>query len=173
MEQNDVQNVETEKVETENVDTQTTKENEGAFKVFKTKEEYDNAFNKMKASILPPKEEMEQFKKWKEEQKTEDDKKAEKEAEKIKITNERDEYAKENKAFRKGVNPDDVDYVVFKVSKMEGNFEDNLEAFLSENPKYTKKQETKATGTDLKSGQAVKEDGVMAILKAKHPDIEF
>ena len=39
MEQENVQNVETE-VTTENTDTQTAKENEGAFKVFKTKEEY-------------------------------------------------------------------------------------------------------------------------------------
>ena len=73
-EQKDVQNVETEEVKTENVETQTTEEKEGAFKVFKTKEEYDNAFNKMKASILPPKEEMEQFKKWKEAQKSDGEK---------------------------------------------------------------------------------------------------
>ena len=117
--------------------------------------------------------ELEKYNKWVEEQKTEDERKAEKEAENIKVVNERNEYAKENKAFRKGVNPEDVDYVIFKVSKMEGDFDDNLESFLNENPKYLKKQEMKATGVETKSSSIAKDDGVLAILKAKHPDIEF
>jgi len=156
----------------ENVDTQTTKENEGAFKVFKTKEEYDVAFNKMKASILPPKEEMEQFKKWKENQKTQEDKynelvkeNGEKEAS---ISN----LKMENMVLKSGItDPDEVEFIVYKVGKMDGDFADNLKEYLADNPKYTKTQ--KATGVETKPNSVAKDDGVLAILKAKHPDIEF
>ena len=177
MEQENVQNVEenveTKNVETENVDTQTTKENEGAFKVFKTKKEYDDAFDKIKASILPPKEEMEQFKKWRESQKTQQDKydellKSDTEKD-TKISN----LEKENEVLKAGINDlDEVEFIVYKVSKMEGNFTDNLKQYLADNPKYTKKQETKATGVEnAKSTSIAKDSGVSAILKAKHPEL--
>ena len=56
---------------------------------------------------------------------------------------------------------------------MDGDFEENLKNYLTENPKFAKKQEMKATGIENKSSVVAKEDGVLAILKAKHPDIEF
>ena len=55
---------------------------------------------------------------------------------------------------------------------MEGDFSDNLKEYLADNPRYQKK-ETKATGVETKSSSVAKEDGVLAILKAKHPDIDF
>lgn len=170
--QNVEENVETDNVDTENVDTQTTKENEGAFKVFKTKKEYDDAFNKMKASILPPKEEMEQFKNWKESQKSQQDKYDEL----VKSDTEKDakisNLEKENKVLRAGINDiDEVEFIVYKVSKMEGDFTENLKQYLTDNPKYTKKQEQKATGIEKKISNVAQEDGVTAILKAKHPDL--
>jgi hypothetical protein len=166
------ENVETNNVDTENTDTQTVEENEGAFKVFKTKKEYDDAFNKMKASILPPKEEMEQFKTWKENQKTQEEKYndlVKKDTEKdTEISN----LKKENEVLKAGVNDlDEVEFIVYKVSKMEGDFTDNLKQYLIDNPKYTKKQEQKATDTEKKANTVAQEDGVTAILKAKHPDI--
>ena len=88
---------------------------------------------------------------------------------------EKESLVQENLVLKSGVNIDDVDYVVFKVSKKEGDFEENLQEFLKENPKYLKKEETegieqKATGTPVKTISS-KESGVMAILKAKYPEI--
>ena len=90
---------------------------------------------------MPSKEELKAFKDWQESQKTEAQKQADKEAEHNKTLSRNAELENENKVFRAGVNADDVDYVVFKVSKMEGEFEDNLEKFLKDNPKYLKKEQ--------------------------------
>ena len=54
---------------------------------------------------------------------------------------------------------------------MEVDFSDNLQEYLANNPKYVKRQETKATGVETKSSSVAKEDGVTAILKAKHPEL--
>ena len=76
----------------------------------------------------------------------------------------------------KKVNKDDVDYVLFKASKMEGEFEENLAKFLKDNPKYLKQElettEPKATGTPVKSISS-KNDGVLGILASKYPEIDF
>lgn len=122
------------------VDTQSTenkKETEGkAFKTFQTEGEYEEAVKSILKQKLPPKEEMEAFKKWKENQKTEEDKRAEKETEYKDTLSKNESLMKENQTLKAGVNLDDVDYVVFKVSKMEGDFETNLQSFLKDNPKY-------------------------------------
>ena len=66
-----------------------------------------------------------------------------------------------------------MEFIIFKVGKMEGDFTENLKQYLADNPKYIKKQETKATGVETKATNVAKEDGVLAILKSKHPEIEF
>ena len=71
------------------------------------------------------------YKEWKENQKTAEQKQAEKETEYQKTLTKNAELESENKAFKAGVNKDDVDYVVFKVSKMDGDFEDNEEKLLA------------------------------------------
>ena len=53
---------------------------------------------------------------------------------------------------------------------MDGDFKENLTQYLADNPKYTKKQETKATGIETKVQTVQQESGVTAILKAKHPE---
>lgn len=115
------------------------------------------------------------YKEWQESQKTTEQKQAEKETEYQKTLSEKESLVQENLVLKAGVNIDDVDYVVFKVSKKEGDFEENLKEFLEENPKYTQKEEheetePKATGTQVKTINS-SETGVMAILKAKHPEI--
>ena len=81
---------------------------------------------------------------------------------------------KENAVLKAGVkDADDIDYVLFKVSKMEGEFEENLAKFLNDNPKYLKGEELnepKATGAPVKSISS-SESGVKAILKAKHQNL--
>lgn len=106
-----------------------------------------NAMLKKERKKIPDKEEMEAFRNWKENQKTAEEKQAEKETEYQKTLTKNAELENENKAFKAGVNKDDVDYVVFKVSKMEGDFEENLASFLEDNPKYLSSNKEEVTKT--------------------------
>lgn len=163
---------------TGNVDTQTTtNQNEGKAteKTF-TQEELNKIVQERldkEKKKMPSKEDLKAFRDWKESQKTEAEKQAEKEAEYQKTLNELNTLKQTNAILEAGVNKDDADYVLFKVNKMEGDFEENLTKFLKDNPKYLKQEtqtEPKATGTSVKS-ISPSESGVTAILKAKHPDL--
>lgn len=165
---------------TGNVDTQTTNQNEGqaSEKTF-TQEELNKIVQERldkEKKKMPSKEELKAFKDWQESQKTEAEKQAEKEAEYQKALNELNTLKQTNAVLEAGVNKDDADYVLFKVSKMEGEFEENLAKFLKDNPKYLKqeleKQEHKATGAPVKTISS-KNDGVLGILASKHPEINF
>ena len=138
-----------------------------------TLEEAQKMVNGALAKKLPPKEKMDAFKKWEESQKTEADKQAEKEKEFTKKEQENINLKRENILLKKGINIDDIDYVQYKVSKMDGEFDENLVEFLKENPKFTAKEETKKPETTgVKSnGVENKDTGVLAILKAKHPEL--
>ena len=124
---------------------------------------------------MPSKEELKKYNEWKEAQKTEQEKMAEKEAEYQKALAEKEQIINENKILKSGVNAEDTDYVLFKVTKMEGDFEENLSKFLKDNPKFLNKTvPSKATGVETRTtSQSNEDDGVMAILKSKHPNIEF
>ena len=137
-----------------------------------TLEEAQKMVNSALAKKLPPKEEMDAFKQWKESQKTEADKQAEVLKELETLRQEKLNAQRENALLKKGINNDDIDYVMFKVGKMEGEFDENLVEFLKENPKFTTKEETKVVTTGVKtSGVENKDSGVTAILKAKHPQL--
>lgn len=167
----EVQNVETETTATQEVENNSA-EVEKTF----TQDEVNNIVKERLAKAqkgIPSKEELAKFNEWKESQKTQQDKYDElvkKESEKeTTISN----LQKENLVLREGItDPDEVEFIVYKVGKMEGDFSDNLKDYLAENPKYTRK-ETKATGVEQKSNSVTKDDGVLAILKSKHPDIDF
>lgn len=124
---------------------------------------------------MPSKEELKKYYEWKEAQKTEQEKMAEKETEYQKALAEKEQIINENKILKSGVNAEDTDYVLFKVTKMEGNFEENLSKFLKDNPKFLNKTvPSKATGVETRTtSQSNEDDGVMAILKSKHPNIDF
>ena len=168
-----VENVNVE--ETGNAVTQTEqKTEEKAEKTF-TQEEVNSMLKKEKQKAEKKYEgiDITKYKEWQESQKTAEQKQAEKETEYQKTLNKNTELENENKAFKAGVNKDDVDYVVFKVSKMEGEFEENLAKFLKDNPKYLGQEletEHKATGAPVKTLSS-EESGVTAILKAKHPEL--
>lgn len=98
---------------------------------------------KKERSKLPSKEELQAFTTWKESQKTAEQKQAEKDAEYQKTLSENTELRNENEVFKSGVKKDDVEFVAFKVSKMEGDFKENLGKFLKENPKYLGSDEPK------------------------------
>lgn len=126
------------------VDTQTTNQNEG--EEVDVKAEAQKIADKMvarKMKGMPSKEELKAFKEWQETQKTAEQKQAEKETEYQKALLRNTELENENKVFKAGVEKDNVDYVAFKVSKMEGEFEENLTKFLKDNPKYLMNNEPK------------------------------
>ena len=124
---------------------------------------------------MPSKEELKKYNEWKEAQKTEQEKMAEKETEYQKALAEKEQIINENKILKSGVNAEDTDYVLFKVTKMEGDFEENLSKFLKDNPKFLNKTvPSKATGVETRTtSQSNEDDGVMAILKSKHPNMDF
>ena len=161
-----------------NVDTQTTEKNEGKAEIDVKAEaqKIADAMVAKKMKGMPSKEELKAFKEWQESQKTAEQKQAKKEAEYQKTLNELNTLKQTNAVLEAGVNKDDADYVLFKVSKMEGEFEENLAKFLKDNPKYLKqeleKQEHKATGAPVKTISS-KNDGVLGILANKHPEINF
>ena len=163
---------------TGNVDTQTTNQNEGQAEKTFTQEELNKIVQERldkEKKKMPSKEDLKAFKDWKESQKTAEEKQAEKEAEYQKTLNELNTLKQTNAVLEAGVNKDDADYVLFKVSKIEGDFEENLTKFLKDNPKYLKQEtqtEPKATGTSVKSISS-KNDGVLGILASKHPEINF
>jgi hypothetical protein len=71
------------------------------------------------------------------------------------------------------VNIDDVDYVLFKVGKMDGDFEANLQAFLAENEKFSTPKTTKVEGATHERSKGASMDGVEAAFLKKNPDLKI
>lgn len=160
---------------TGDVDTQTTNQNEGNAEVDVKAEaqKIADAMVAKKMKGMPTKEELKAFKDWQESQKTEAQKQAEKDAEYAQKDTTISELQKENAVLKAGVkDAEDIDYILFKVGKMEGEFDENLAKFLKDNPKYLGQEpnEPKATGAPVKTISST-ESGVKAILKAKHQDL--
>lgn len=113
------------------------------------------------------------YNEWVESQKTAEQKQAEKDAEYAKKDTTISQLQKENAILKAGVkNADDIDYVLFKVGKMEGEFDENLAKFLKDNPKYLGQEldEHKATGAPVRTISS-EDNGVKAILRAKHQNL--
>ena len=158
--------------------TTNTSENGGQEQKTFTQEELNTIIETRLAKAkkdMPSKEELKKYYEWKEAQKTEQEKLAEKETEYQKALAEKEQIINENKILKSGVNAEDTDYVLFKVTKMEGDFEENLSKFLKDNPRFLNKTvPSKATGVETRTtSQSNEDDGVMAILKSKHPNIDF
>ena len=175
MEQENVQNVETTNVETtENTETQTAEEK--VVKTFATQEEFNEALKKevaRKTKNLPSKEDLKAFNEWKESKKTETEKSLEKDK-KIETLEKQLAYA-ENKSVvaNAGVDSKFQKFFLSEVSDMEGEFEDNLKDYLKDNPQFliSKVETSKTNGVATKKISDDADDGVTAILKAKHPDL--
>ena len=124
---------------------------------------------------MPSKEDLKAFNEWKESQKTETEKSLEKDK-KIETLEKQLAYA-ENKSVvaNAGVDSKFQKFVLSEVSEMEGEFEDNLKDYLKENPQFliNKVETPKTNGVATKKIGNEAESGVTAILKAKHPDIDF
>lgn len=170
-----VETVEDVKVEgTGNENTQTEKVEGAEIDVKAEAQKIADAMLAKKMKGMPSKEELKAFKEWQESQKTAEQKQAEKDAEYAQKDTTISELQKENAVLKAGVKEaDDIEFILWKVGKMEGEFEENLAKFLKDNPKYLKGEELteqKATGAPVKSLSST-ENGVAAILKAKHPEL--
>ena len=120
---------------------------------------------------IPSKEELAKYNEWKESQKTQQDKYDDLGKNSTEKDNTILNLEKENAVLKAGItDQDEIEFICYKVGKMDGDFKENLSKYLADNPKYTKKQETKATGIETKSQNMPQESGVTAILKAKHPE---
>ena len=116
---------------------------------------------------------LKKYKEWEDSQKTETEKSLEKDK-KIETLKKQLAYA-ENKSVvaNAGVDAKFQKFVLSEVSEMEGEFEDNLKDYLKDNPQFLiQKVETpKSNGVATKKISDDADDGVTAILKAKHPDL--
>ena len=169
MEQEVQKTVETETTATEKVESNSAE----VVKTF-TQEEVNGIVKERLAKAqkgIPSKEELAKYNEWKESQKTQQDKYDDL----VKNSTEKDNtisnLEKENAVLKAGItDQDEIEFICYKVGKMDGDFKENLTQYLADNPKYTKKQETKATVIETKSQTVPQESGVTAILKAKHPE---
>lgn len=175
MENNENAVTQTETVDTENKTEvsreQPVEKNEKTF----TQEEVNAMLAKEKKK-MPSKEDLKAFNEWKESQKTETEKQLEKDK-KIEALEKQLAYA-ENKSVvaNAGVEAKFQKFVLSEVSEMEGDFEDNLKDYLKDNPQFLIQKEVeipKTNGVATKKIGNEAESGVTAILKAKHPDIDF
>lgn len=187
MEQKEVQNVETKEVTTENVDTQTTEQKEAkTFKeLLESNEAYQKEFNTIIQDRLekakknmPTKDELKAYNDWKESQKTAEEKNAETLKENETLKTKILELENMQVVANAGIDSKFQKFVLSEVSQTEGSFEDNLKDYLKENPQYLQPKETveqpKNTGVPVsKIDNNSQEDGVLAILKAKHPNLNL
>lgn len=176
----DVNKENIEETEKENAGTQASKnKDEGNSTKTYSQDEYNALDKKLKEKYEKKygNVDLKKYNEWLESQKTEEQKKAEKETAYQKAMSDLSEKENYIAVLESGVNKDDSDYVLFKVSRMEGDFKDNLEEFLKANPKYTKNQENDSSDDNVTDGMSVqtknnkKDNGVTAILKQKHPEL--
>ena len=160
-------------VETETTTTNVENNSEEVVKTF-TQEEVNGIVKERLAKAqkgIPSKEELAKYNEWKESQKTQQDKYDDL----VKNSSEKDHtisiLEKENAVLKAGItDQDEIEFICYKIGKMDGDFKENLSQYLANNPKYAKKQETKATGIETKPQTVPQESGVTAILKSKHPE---
>lgn len=158
-----------------NKERQSKKDGEKTF----TQAEFDKALKSALAKKLPPKEEMEQYKKWRESQQTTEEKMSVLKVQNAKLEEQLKSLRHENTIIKSGVDKDAVEFVQYKVEKMEGDFEDNLQDFLKEHKKYLTPKTTVVEAaehrTKPKAGISKKELDAMdygsrAKFKAEHPE---
>lgn len=140
-----------------------------------TQEEYNALDMKLKAKYEKKYEgiDITKYKEWQESQKTAEEKNAETLKENETLKARILELENMQVVANAGVDSKFQKFVLSEVSK-EGDFEDNLKDYLKENPQYLQVKEAveipKNTGVAVSKINNNEESGVMAILKAKHPN---
>ena len=111
---------------------------------------------------MPPQDKLKAFEEWQKSQQTEAEKAAEREKEYQAAAARNTELQRELAVLKAGVKAEDAEYVLFKVGKMEGEFADNLKAFLAENTKYTEPETTTVEGMKHKPPKSGDDDAIVA-----------
>lgn len=111
---------------------------------------------------MPPQDKLKAFEEWQKSQQTEAEKAAEREKEYQAAAARNTELQRELAVIKAGVKAEDAEYVLFKVGKMEGEFADNLKAFLAENTKYTEPETTTVEGMKHKPPKSGDDDTIVA-----------
>lgn len=171
-------NVEETKVEeTGATDTQPVVEEkvEGVETIEQKAQKMADAMVAKKMKGMPTKEELKSFKEWQDSQKSEEQKKQEDILERQKLETEIESLKREKEVLKKGIKEEDIDYVLFKLSKLDGDFEDNLNTFLKENPKFMSSAEQGSISTGIPTQRkAINENlGFETILKERNPDLKI
>jgi len=102
---------------------------------------------------LPDEADLKAYKEWKKSQQTEAEKAAEREKELEQARKDAEALRRENAVIKAGVSAEDADYVIFKVGKLDGEFDANLKDFLAENKKYTEPATETVAGTKHTAGK--------------------
>lgn len=144
---------------TENVEPTTEEKVEKTF----TQSEFVKALEKevaRKTKGLPSKEELDEFAKWKESNKSAEDKFLEAQRTIDALNLQVKEYEKREVVANADVDPKFQKFVTSEVSQMEGVFEDNLNKYLEDNPQYKFQKETKiiSTGIPQKTNEVINEE---------------
>lgn len=139
-----------------------------------TQEEYQSGIDKAIANRFkdyPSKEELEEYKEWKKTQKKvqEEQKQQEKNEKEEEFNKKINNLQNENKILKKGINSKYADYVLFSVSKMEGEFDDNLETFIKENEELLKGKPI-TTGIRTESSDKSEISGAKALIRERNPE---
>lgn len=111
---------------------------------------------------MPPQDKLKAFEEWQKSQQTEAEKAAEREKEYQAQQSRNTELQRELAVIKAGVKAEDAEYVLFKVGKMEGEFADNLKAFLAENTKYTEPETATVDGMKHKPPKSGDDDAIVA-----------
>ena len=122
---------------------------------------------------MPDPEQLKAFEEWKKERQSEAEKAAETAKKLQEAQSEAEQLRRENTVIRAGVNADDADYVLYKVGKMEGDFNDNLKKFLEDNKKYTTEPTKRVPDTRHDPSKPDDMDGVEAAFRKRNPDLKF
>lgn len=121
---------------------------------------------------LPNDDELKGYREWKKTQQTEAEKAAETQKKLEALTIEAEALRHENAARKAGVNEKFIGYVTFEVGKMDGDFDKNLEKYLTDNADMKAPATVDVKGGKHEAGGKNDEDGVLAAFLKKNPDLK-
>lgn len=123
-------------------------------------------------SKMPSADELKAFGEWKKSQQTEAEKAAEREKALAEAQARSEELQCELLVSRAGVKAEDADFVIFKVAKMDGDFEQNLAKFLSENNRFTEPETETVPGQKHKPSTPETVSGVEKAFLKRNPGLK-
>lgn len=113
---------------------------------------------KRERSKAPAKEELDKFKEWKKTQQSEQERIAEERKELEATKSELSRLRNEKEVLKNGVDNKFTDYVTYEVSKMDGDFAENLTDFLNNNPHFSTKADNNTTPNVPAGGKKIKNE---------------